>query len=279
MNQVIDALAHVHDSMFADELKLHLNPSNADQEGLEQRERKTSGPEAGSRDEYFFRNDLNSLFKSISPKGTSKVVSKKDYAKPISKAAPIKSNMIVPETSSPSSIQLIVIEEVGSLIYDLDKGFDHCTPATRTVGSILAKIVREKQVPVIITSSILAEQEILKVGLSPWSNFAGDLIIMERCIFKEPHDPIKSEMDQNNRKPSHAVKKVVQSSLGGFYMVVPLDYKANQTQSDAIPTDSLIQAQSQEYITKFSVRLGLLSQTNNTLSRRHLNFEKKQKFG
>lgn len=275
LNTLVEVLAYFHDSLFKDERSKSLKPSKEKDQTKPAPSELVILDNDTSRGELFFKEDLNSSF-NLSPEPKGLIVPPKIPAsKKNPNQLPAKSSIATPETCSNMEIRMVVIDEVGSLVYDLDKGFDHCTPATKAVGSILAKITREKYIPIVVTSSVAVTSEEVKIGLSPWANFTGDTILTEKCVFKEPYDPVKAEANQQERKQTYQIKKVINSGVAGFYMQVPAESKPWEGTGDASHGDMNILTKTKEFVLKFRVKLSLLSQAQLNATRIDLNFEKK----
>lgn len=275
LSTLIDALACLHDSLFSSEND-KTSKSSKEAQGI----RPTASElvvldNDASRGEYFFKEDPNNSFNLASEPREAQAAPKLPVGKKNMNQMSTKPSIATPAGPSYQEIGMVVIDEVGALVYDLDKGFDHCTPASKALGSILAKITREKYIPILINSSIAISSEEVKVGLSPWANFTGDTIIMEKCIFKEPYDPVKTEANIQDRKPAYQVKKVVNSGLAGFYMQVPAESKVSEGLGDVSRADTPNSNKAREFVLKFRVKVSLLSQAHLPATRIELNFEKK----
>ena len=85
------------------------------------------------------------------------------------------------------SIGMVVIEEIGYLLFCKEEGYEFLMGLSRSIGSCLRKISAKYNIPIIVTSiieSCLAPE--IRYTYSPWFNFVGETIELEKATIKDP---------------------------------------------------------------------------------------------
>lgn len=106
------------------------------------------------------------------------------------------------------NIEMIVIDNLGYLLYEMEISFDHTLLYTRAIGTLLRKISDTYGIPVVVSSLIRGKNEELSMTVSPWHNFPGDQIVIEKVSMKDP----------TGKDINVVLHKLVQSKVAPFYL-------------------------------------------------------------
>ena len=116
---------------------------------------------------------------------------------------------------------LIVIDEISFYLFELSQGFPYQAAITKNIGTMLQKISHEYGIPVVCSSILSSELQEPKFTLSPWSNFIGDIITIQKFRVREHLQP--------NQDAKIVRPQAVSSKISPFWFSLVDNYAKEKT--------------------------------------------------